>query len=49
VLHVPVRGRSHSFGEESCKVKGTDTRFLGKGAKIQAVSQVRVDVLKYPY
>jgi len=49
VLHMPVRGRSHSFGEESREVKGTDTRFLGKDAKIQALRQVCLDILQYPH
>ena len=46
---MPVRGRSHSFGEKNCKVKGTDTCFLGKDAKVQALRQVRLDILQYPH
>jgi hypothetical protein len=42
---MPVRGCSHSFGEESREVKGTDTRLPGEDAKIQTFRQVRLDVL----
>jgi len=46
---MPVRGRSHSFAEESCEVKGTDACFFGKDTKIQALRQVRLDILHHPY
>ena len=46
---MPVRRCSHSFGEESREVKGTDTCFFGKDTKIQALRQVRLDILHYPH
>jgi hypothetical protein len=49
VLHMPVRGRSHCFAEESRKVKRTDSSLSGKDAKIQALRQVRPDVLQNPH
>src|ERR1700676_2582828 len=49
VLHMPVRCCSHSFAEGSCEVEWTDTCLLGEDAKIRAVRQVRLDVLRYPH